>query len=340
VERPRHGSNKWIFTTGQAALISLTPIPELAVKSTKRMMQDCIARNGSLDNDKFLRAVLEYRNTPHQDCKKSPAQMVFGHALRDYIPALPFKYAPSADWCMTQELRERMLAKSRMRDGEKLAEHTKQLEEIAVGTPVAIQNQTGRHPNKWDKTGIIMEVKPHEQLVIKVDGSRRLTLRNRRFVKPLYPMKLSMEDQQQLNLRPAARSPRSTPTPARPPPTQSTSCPLPRLQSPQRQPPPIAQGFGIADIEEFPDDVAKIIDDNPVDAADNHVQDEVQAAGDQDVRVEVGDDDDHIRPLRKKRPNVKYPTEQYDLSKVQVNNDVTGKTGASVEVGGDEICPA
>jgi hypothetical protein len=66
---------------------------ELAIKSTKRMMQDCMARNGSLDKDKFLRAVLQYCNTPHQDCKKSPAQMVFGRALRDYIPALPFKYA-------------------------------------------------------------------------------------------------------------------------------------------------------------------------------------------------------------------------------------------------------
>jgi hypothetical protein len=67
---------------------------ELAVKSTKRMLQDCMTRNGSIDNDKFLRAVLQYRNTPHQDCKKSPAQMVFGRHLRDFIPALPFKYAP------------------------------------------------------------------------------------------------------------------------------------------------------------------------------------------------------------------------------------------------------
>jgi hypothetical protein len=38
---------------------------ELAVKSTKRMLQDCMTRNGSIDNDKFLRAVLQYRNTPH-----------------------------------------------------------------------------------------------------------------------------------------------------------------------------------------------------------------------------------------------------------------------------------
>jgi hypothetical protein len=55
---------------------------EIAVKSTKRMLQDCLTKSGDIDTDKFLRAVLQYRNTPHQDCKKSPAQMVFGRALR------------------------------------------------------------------------------------------------------------------------------------------------------------------------------------------------------------------------------------------------------------------
>ena len=64
---------------------------KLAVKSTKRMLQDCMAKNGSLENDKFLRTVLQYRNTPHQDMKKSTAQIVFRRALCDFITALPFK---------------------------------------------------------------------------------------------------------------------------------------------------------------------------------------------------------------------------------------------------------
>ena len=54
-----------------------------------------------------------------------------------------------------------------------------------IGTPVSIQNQTGNPPNKWDKTGIVLENKHPSKVVIRVDGSRRITTRNRRFVRPL-----------------------------------------------------------------------------------------------------------------------------------------------------------
>ena len=40
----------------------------------------------------------------------------------------------------------------------------------------------------------VVEVRPFEQLVIKVDGSRRLTIKNRRFVVELDPRKTSWED--------------------------------------------------------------------------------------------------------------------------------------------------
>ena len=86
---------------------------------------------------------------------------------------MPYKYYPFADWCMSQEFRERVQAKSREQDGERLARSTKRLEELPVGTPVVIKNQTGRYPTKWAMTGVIVEIKPHEQLVIMVDVSRR-----------------------------------------------------------------------------------------------------------------------------------------------------------------------
>ena len=58
---------------------------ETSVKSSKRMLQDCITKSGDTDNDKFMKVVLQYRNTPHQDCKKSPAQRVFGRTLHDHL---------------------------------------------------------------------------------------------------------------------------------------------------------------------------------------------------------------------------------------------------------------
>ena len=129
---------------------------------------------------------MQYRNTPMQDCRMSPAQMVYGRQLRDFLPALHNKLEPMKDWSVTLEHRERMLAKKRDQDGQKWAARTKDLEEIEVGTPVSIQNQTGSHPTKWDKTGVVLENRPYQQVLVKVDGSRRATLRNRRFVRPLY----------------------------------------------------------------------------------------------------------------------------------------------------------
>ena len=124
-----------------------------------------------------MKAILQYRNTPHQDCRRSSAQMVFGRTLRDHIPCLPHKYAANADWCVAQELRERMMAKSRVLDSDTMARNMGRTQHLPVGTMVTIQNQSGRNPNKWDKTGVVVETRPHDQVAVKVDGSRRLMLR-------------------------------------------------------------------------------------------------------------------------------------------------------------------
>ena len=77
--------------------------------------------------------------------------------------------------------------KSNHPNDKRWSQKTRDLDDLPVGTPVSIQNQTGNHPNKWDKTGIILENQPHSKVVIRVDGSRRITTRNRRFVRQLNP---------------------------------------------------------------------------------------------------------------------------------------------------------
>ena len=56
---------------------------EVAVKKAKRILMDNINPNGSLNNDNFLRAMLQARNTPEPDCNVSPAEVVFGRPIRD-----------------------------------------------------------------------------------------------------------------------------------------------------------------------------------------------------------------------------------------------------------------
>ena len=93
---------------------------ELAVKSGKRLLRENMGPDGTLDTNWFMRAIMQFRNTPMQDCKRSPAQIVFGRQLRDFLPTLLHKYEPAQDWTVTQEYRERTLARKRELDGIKL----------------------------------------------------------------------------------------------------------------------------------------------------------------------------------------------------------------------------
>ena len=77
-----------------------------------------------------------------------------------------------------------------MRGAEGWSEHTKRLLPLVVGDHVRIQNQTGLHPLKWDKTGVVVEVRQFDQYIVRVDGSGRFTLRNRKFLSKYIPVHL------------------------------------------------------------------------------------------------------------------------------------------------------
>jgi len=75
-----------------------------------------------------------------------------------------------------------------MRAAERWTEHTKRLPLLAVGNHVGIQNETGPYPTKWDKTGVVIEVRQFDQYVVRVDGSGRMSTRNRKFLKKYIPV--------------------------------------------------------------------------------------------------------------------------------------------------------
>ena len=162
---------------------------ELAVKSAKRMLMNNVGADGTLNNDAMVRALLTHRNTPDPGCKLSPAQILLGRPLRDTLPTISKEvmifnneeFQPQ--WRDAWRAKEEALKTRYVKTIENLNEHTRTLPPLRYGDQVMIQNQSGRFPKKWDKSGMIVEVKGHDQYVIKVAGSGRLTLRNRRFLR-------------------------------------------------------------------------------------------------------------------------------------------------------------
>ncbi|ELT88836.1 hypothetical protein CAPTEDRAFT_190650 [Capitella teleta] len=110
-----------------------------------------------------------------------------GHGKRDFIPVHPGRYKPHITWQETLALRKGALRNRHMRGAEQWSEHTKRLPPLVVGDHVRLQNQVGLNPKKWDYTGVVVEVRQFDQYVIRVDGSGRVTLRNKRFLRKYEP---------------------------------------------------------------------------------------------------------------------------------------------------------
>ena len=157
----------------------------------KRLLLDNTGPNGNLNNDAFQRAMLHYRNTPDRDTGLSPAMSIYGRHIRDFLPVLPYKYRPHKIWRNTLNSREEALRSRHMRAQERLSEHTRRLPPLKVGDHVRIQNQMGHYPLKWDKTGIIVEVRQYGQYLVRTDGSNRTTLRNRKFLRHFIPAQVT-----------------------------------------------------------------------------------------------------------------------------------------------------
>ena len=171
---------------------------EVAVKSVKRMLRDNVKENGNLDNDAFTRALLQMRNTPDRDDGRSPAQMLFGKELRD---ALPWRralrpaerseteghpYPIDEHWHEAWDEREKAMRYRFAKNVDKAEETAHDLEPLEVGDRVRLQDQRGPAKTKWTKTGVVMERNlDHQAYLVRVDGSRRTTQRNRKFLKKI-----------------------------------------------------------------------------------------------------------------------------------------------------------
>ena len=116
---------------------------EGAVKAVKRMLTDCMGPGGNLTGDRFMRALMEHRNTPLRELKKSPAQLMLGRRLRNVLPLAPSMLTQDTSNILTTTEQSNLLEKNYASTEKRLNEGTRLMETIAPGTPVRVQNQSG-----------------------------------------------------------------------------------------------------------------------------------------------------------------------------------------------------
>jgi hypothetical protein len=160
----------------------------VAVKATKRLLRSNVGPTGSLDDDRFLRALLQQRNTPDPDCDISPAQVIFGKPIRDslsFVNRLEKYSNPHvrSTWREAWSEKESSLRTRYAQSQEALDAHTRPQPPLVAGDRCFVQNGAGNYPKRWDRTGIVTEVLPHDKYCVKIDGSGRVTTRNRKFLR-------------------------------------------------------------------------------------------------------------------------------------------------------------
>jgi len=156
---------------------------ELAVKTAKRVLSDNVTPSGTLDRDAVVRAFLQYKNTPVRGLAESPAQIIYGHPIRDSLPQ-----PVHPNWVDINDGREMALRKRKMDKQYDYNEHTQNQEPLKVGDYVQVQNMEGTKPGRWDRTARVAECLNDRQYTIVMDGSRRVRLKNRRFLRKISPL--------------------------------------------------------------------------------------------------------------------------------------------------------
>ena len=153
---------------------------EAGVRVAKRIVRDNIGVGGSLDTDRAAQALLQYLNTPLHGEDKSPAQLAAGRQLRDSVPMAKQHYKIDQHWRKTLRQRELQMARKNERVEEKYDEGASPLTPLEEGQRVRIQDPSTK---LWDRKGVIVEAARHRQYKVRLDGSGRMSLRNRRHLR-------------------------------------------------------------------------------------------------------------------------------------------------------------
>ena len=153
---------------------------EAAVKSMKRLLLGNTGSRGNLNTDELAQALLQHRNTPVRGLELSPAQLALGRNLRDTVPLPRKRYLVDPKWAQHLRSRERAMSAENIKNKKRFDEHSKELQKLNIGDEVLCQNTRTK---KWEKLGIVVEVCQNRQYNVKMIGSGRISLRNRKHLR-------------------------------------------------------------------------------------------------------------------------------------------------------------
>ena len=158
-----------------------------AVKSMKKLNRRSI-KHSVLNENKFARALLQYRNTPSRKDKLSPAQRLYGHPIQNIIPVHRRAFAPER-----QSKMKEMDFKDKYR--EQTATYYNRgaapLSDIQLGSHVVIHN---RETDNFDIYGTIVNIDAKSRRYTIKTQSGRVFVRNRRFIRKRVPAPLVIND--------------------------------------------------------------------------------------------------------------------------------------------------
>ena len=147
-----------------------------AVKSTKHLFMlhwhDC----GKINVEAVAAGLLHYHNTPNPETGLSPAQIFFSRSIQDLLPLATttrvfYSSAVHQIWRRMWEQQEEAMHITIARHIGDLSPHSCQHPPLVVRDRVLLLNQTGTKPTQWDRSGTVVEVRPHGQHIVCMDDS-------------------------------------------------------------------------------------------------------------------------------------------------------------------------
>ncbi|XP_043223982.1 uncharacterized protein K02A2.6-like [Amphibalanus amphitrite] len=148
---------------------------EAAVKTIKHLIAKTTT-NGSVDDERLHQGLLELRNTPGAS-GRSPAQIVFGHPIRSWVPAHRSAFAP--EWQLRADDCDARAARDRLQREQHYNSSARSLPPLKIGADVRLQDPISK---RWDKVGVIIGVGYKRDYHVKLPSGRVLW-RNRRFLR-------------------------------------------------------------------------------------------------------------------------------------------------------------